>query len=267
MIPSTVGAFIAFLALVAPGIVFHLAREYRRPPYTDTTFRELSRVSLTSLIFTFASVALLAGVRGLWPRLLISAQSWAAHPQRYFASHLLAVSGTVVLEVAIACLLAIGAAEVMSRRSRARISPFGSWYKVLRLDRPDDTRPWLTLHLTDGTELSGLLRHYSDSPILENQEITIGGPHMRRVTPDGISSDIGKNFDAAVVRGEQILYMVVRYHDENGQLVRRKTKESPQGKRDTPAASPTPAPPPATPAPAPAPTATQAPAPASPSTS
>jgi hypothetical protein len=263
LIPSTVGAFISFLALVAPGIVFHLAREFRRPPYTDTTFRELSRVALTSLIFTFVSVALLVGARGLWPRMLINAQSWAAHPQRYFASHLLAVTGSIVLEVVIACLLALGAAVAMSRRSRARISPFGTWYKVLRQERPEGTRPWLTLHLTDGTELSGLLRHYSDSPILDNQEIAIGGPHMRRVTPDGKSSDIGKNFDAAVVRGEQILYMVVRYHDENGQLVRRKTKESPKGKRDIPAASTTPA---ASPAPVSPASPPPAPTPASPST-
>jgi S1-C subfamily serine protease len=231
LIPSTVGAFIAFLGLVAPGLVFQMTRESRRPTYGETAFRELSRIALTSLIFTLASLVLLACLRLAWPGQFIDARAWVTHGQVYLASHLLVVSFTLVLEVALACLLAFAAAEALSRRSRARISPFGIWYKVLRDECPDGTRPWITVHLTDGTELTGLLRHYTESQILENQELAIGGPHMSRLSPDGIVSSIGKNFDAAVVRGDQILYMVVRYQNQNGELVRRRVKGPPKKKR------------------------------------
>jgi hypothetical protein len=231
VIPSSVGAFIAFLSLVAPGLVFQMAREARRPTYEETTFRELSRVALTSLIFTFASLALLAGLRLMWPRPLIDAHAWATRGQNYLSNHLPVIAFTLVLEVALACLLALAAAVVLSWRSPARISPFGIWYKVLREERPYGTRPWITLHLTDGTELTGLLRSYTESKILEKQEIAIGGPHMTRLSPDGTVSVIGKHFDAAVVRGDQILYMIISYYNRNGELVRRRTRESPKGKR------------------------------------
>jgi hypothetical protein len=231
LIPSTVGAFVAFLGLVAPGLVFQMTGESRRPSHTETTFRELSRVALTSLIFTLASLALLACWRLAWPGQLIDARAWLTGGQAYLGDHLLVVSFTLVLEVALACLLAFAAAEVLSRSSRAHISPYGIWYKVLRDERPDDTKAWLVLHLTDGTELTGLLRHYTEGQVLERQEIAIGGPHMKRLTPDGKLSNIGENFDTAVVRGDQILYMVVRYQDKNGELARRRTKASPERER------------------------------------
>jgi hypothetical protein len=231
LIPSTVGAFIAFLGLVAPGLVFQMARESRRPSHAETTFRELSRVALTSLIFTLASLALLACWRLAWPGQLIDVRAWLTRGQAYLSNHLVVVSFTLVLEVALACLLAFVAAEVLSRSSRAHISPYGIWYKVLRDERPNGTKAWLALHLTDGTELTGLLRHYTEGEVLERQEIAIGGPHMMRLTPDGKLSNIGENFDTAVVRGDQILYMVVRYQRKNGELARRRAKTSPKRER------------------------------------
>jgi hypothetical protein len=228
LIPNTVGAFIAFLSLVAPGLVYQLARERRRPTHEETTFRELSRVALTSLMFTFGSSVLLACLRLAWPGPFADPHAWVRRGQSYVDSHLSAVALSLTVEVALACALAFTAAEVMSRRSPARISPFGVWYKVLRDERPAGTRPWIMLHLTDGTELTGLLRHYTESEILERQEIAIGGPHMNRRSADGTLSEIGEQFDAAVVRGDQILYMVVRYHDQNGELVRRRVKTPPE---------------------------------------
>jgi hypothetical protein len=230
LIPSTIGAFIAFLGLAAPGLVFQLARESKRPGYEETTFRELSRVALTSLIFTSISVASLVGLRLVWPRSFIDAHAWIRRRQEYVNSHLVIVTFTLVLEVVLACLIAALVGIVMSRGSRAHISPFGIWYKVLRDERPDGTRPWITLHLTDGTELTGLLRSYTESKNLDKQEIAIGGPHMARRSSDGTLSAIGQQFDAAVVRGDHIQYMIVRYQDRSGQLIRRRTKVSPRGK-------------------------------------
>lgn len=51
MTPQTMGALAAFLALVAPGIVFELRRERRRARRAETAFREAARVALGSLAF------------------------------------------------------------------------------------------------------------------------------------------------------------------------------------------------------------------------
>lgn len=189
----------------------------------ESTLREFSRIALTSLIFTGFSLALLAVLRLIWPHGLVDTRAWLKNGQHYVADHLLVVAFTLSLEVIVACLFALAAAEITSRHWRANISPFGVWYQVLRQDRPDGCRPWITLHLTDGTEVTGILRHYTESKILEDQEIAIGGPYMKLLSPSGALSDIGTNSDAVVVRGENILYMIVRYQDRDGQLVRRRS--------------------------------------------
>jgi Family of unknown function (DUF6338) len=232
MIPTTVGSFVAFLGLIAPGLIFQLSRESARPSYQETTFRELSRVALTSLIFTVAAVALLLALRLAWPQSLIDPRAWLVYGQGYLKRHLAVVCFTFGLEVLVACLLALVSARFMSRERRGNMSPFGVWYHVLRRDRPAGTRPWLTLRLADGTEFAGLLRHYTESKVLDDQEIAIGGPQLTMTTAGGVVSEIGRESDAVVVRGAHVVYMIVRYQDRDGKLVRRVTKKSPQGKRD-----------------------------------
>src|SRR5262249_7427953 len=151
---------------------------------------------------TCASIALLVCLRLAWPGPFADPQAWVTHAQSYVRNHLDAVALTVGLEIILACVIAFTAAKALSWRSPAHLSPFGVWYKVLRDERPAGTRVWIMLHLTDGTELTGLLRHYTESAIPERQEIAIGGPHMTRRSPDGTLSQIGNEADAAVVRGD-----------------------------------------------------------------
>jgi hypothetical protein len=254
MIPTTFGAFIAFLGLIAPGLVFQLRRESGLPGYEESAFRELSRVALTSLIFTLMSLAVLAGLRyaGLryaWPQAFVDPRAWLALGNGYLEGHLVTVAATFASEVFLSCVLALGAAYVTARHGRGHLSPSGVWYQVLRRDRPVGTRPWLTLHLADGTELSGLLRHYTETRVLQNQEIAIGGPQMTLRSATGSVSEIGAECDAVIVRGDCVQYITVRYQDRDRQLVRRRTEKSPQGKRPLPTAGGQPAMtgPPATP--------------------
>jgi hypothetical protein len=67
VIPQTILALVGFLFLVAPGLVFEIRRERRRPVLEETTFREVSRTALASLVFSVLALAILAWVRAKWP--------------------------------------------------------------------------------------------------------------------------------------------------------------------------------------------------------
>lgn len=60
MIPEGFATFLTFLGLVAPGLVYQLVLERRQPRRGETTFREASRIALTSLAFTVTSLLALA---------------------------------------------------------------------------------------------------------------------------------------------------------------------------------------------------------------
>jgi uncharacterized membrane protein SpoIIM required for sporulation len=59
VIPQTVLSLVAFLFLVAPGILFELRRERRRPGRKETAFREAARTALAGLLFSVAAVLVL----------------------------------------------------------------------------------------------------------------------------------------------------------------------------------------------------------------
>ena len=80
MVPETTGALLAFLGLIAPGLVYTLLRERRRPPEKMSAFREASRAALTSLGFIVVSLAVLVplSLAGDW---LPDIQQWLEDPE------------------------------------------------------------------------------------------------------------------------------------------------------------------------------------------
>ena len=73
MAPDTLGALLAFLVFVAPGLCFELLRERRRPALEQTAFREASRIALTSLLFSGAALVVVVAVVAGWLRLAMGA--------------------------------------------------------------------------------------------------------------------------------------------------------------------------------------------------
>jgi Family of unknown function (DUF6338) len=96
VIPQTAAALLAFLFLVAPGIVFENLRERRRPTFDQTTFREVSRVALASLCFSVLSLILLEG-------------------NGYVQGHYRVVAGFFLAELAVAVALAMATASYLGR--------------------------------------------------------------------------------------------------------------------------------------------------------
>src|SRR4051794_36503051 len=107
MIPETVGALLAFLGLIAPGLIYQLRRETRRASITETAFREASRVALVSLGLTTAALAAVAIVRAVEPAWIADPGVWLRQGNEYFVAHYRLVLRTAIIVVGLACSLAL----------------------------------------------------------------------------------------------------------------------------------------------------------------
>lgn len=217
---DNVGAILAFLGLVAPGLVFELLRERRRPAVSESAFREAGRVALTSLIFTVVSLAILGVVRlvtspspsnGAAPSILLpDPAAWLAGGNTYLASNYHLVALALLIEVVLACGLAVSAHAVLSKAGfgRARIMDGSIWFHAMRSHVPNNaTHVMLHLRLTDGTRVKGVLRRYTHGEKLDDQELLLGGDTLELARPGGDFVRIGSRSDFLIVRGERIAVM------------------------------------------------------------
>lgn len=185
MIPQTAGTLIAFLMLVAPGISFDLLRSRRRIRAKETTFREISRTALSSLLFTITSSFVLLSIGRFTAVFPVDLNQWIRDGNRYIESHAVLVGLSLLGELVLACLLAVALDQGMRivRNERASLSSDSAWYESLRADVPKGATPWVHAKLTDGTSFYGLLRSYSPETKPEDRELSLEGVGLTQVDP------------------------------------------------------------------------------------
>lgn len=214
MVPQTVVAFIGFLLLIAPGLLFEMLRERRRPAFQETAFREASRTAFTSLLFTAAALTLLAFVRAAWPGLMPDPGRWIREKGRYLETHYRLIAAFFMVEMVLASALALLADSVLKRQATGKIVQGDLWYQVFRMDRPRGKVPWVSLQLKDKTQIAGVLNHYSVGEKLENREIALmhnrKGTGLKRITAGGIEIRFD-GWQQVVVAAEQIAFLKVMY--------------------------------------------------------
>jgi uncharacterized protein DUF6338 len=219
MIPQTLGSLLAFLGLIAPGLLFELRRERRRPIIEETAFREASRVALTSLAFTLSSLALLAVVRARRPELMPDPGAWLEQGHRYVNEHYRLIARTFLIEIAIAAALALLADWLLSGTARGRIVPGSLWFHLLRMQRPENTVPWIHARLKDETEFWGYLGDYTPEEKLENRELSIVGPKLQMRRKGETTNTLLDTWASVAVRGDEINFLRITYVDtKTGQV-------------------------------------------------
>jgi hypothetical protein len=184
VIPETLGAILALLLLVGPGLTFAALRERRRPVGGASTFREASEAALFGLVCSLGTLGLLwligavAGGRG-FP----NPGAWIREGSGYVASHL----GTVAWFVGAWAVLSSSVAALFAWRlhkdEEAQIEPrTNTWFELVRGKRvvPPGTTPMLHVRLTTGVEYMGTLEFYDVDGPLADRSLVLGHPLQMR---------------------------------------------------------------------------------------
>ena len=193
MIPETIAALYAFLGLVAPGLAYQLIRERQRPALQETSFREASRIALTSAVFTTLSLATLALIDRASPWALVDAGTWLSQGTTYAASHVGLVARSAVYEVVLACVYACAAYMVVTKvsaRKKTKIIKNDVWYQTLIEDAPKDHVAWVLVKLSDGSALWGHVDLVTVGSSVDDVQLSLKGPKLTlREGPSGAKQE------------------------------------------------------------------------------
>jgi len=216
VVPETAGALLAFLGLVAPGVLYELLRERRQAALNDSSFREASLVALLSLAFTLVSLGILALVRSIVPGWMPDPGAWLRHGSRYADRHYRLVVRTLAIEVGLACLAALAAYQLVARFGgpAGKMHRRSVWFQVLRAARPKDMVPWVHVHLSDKTDIWGYVAYYSPEESLADREIALQGPGLAVQRLGEPAPVVMNNWASLTVAHRDILYIKVLYKDE-----------------------------------------------------
>jgi len=215
MSPDNALAFLAFLVLVAPGLLYEILRERRHPGYSDSAFREASRVAFTSMVFSGSAFASLLLIRLFEP-------GWFPDPDSFFSetdyvsNYFRLVARFLVVQVGLSCAVAGVVSRFITRRTPGNIRRTSVWWEVFRGDRPAGKVPWVYLQLDgDIVGVQGFLSEYTPEQELENRELSLRGPKLKVRRKDE-TGRVGEwktlsAWNRIVVRGDAIKVMQVSW--------------------------------------------------------
>lgn len=178
MVPEGSVGLIMFLAFIAPGALFELLVATGRPRPADTTFREINRVVLVSVLASALAVGLALMPRLVEPGWLEALVDSVRTGGDYWRDHLaeVAAGGGLVLFLAFLIAGLLGLAWV-------RGGPGGSnyeesqWYLVFRRICPEGARPYVIAVSSSGERHYGNVIAYSqDVSDPAVRDITLGEP-------------------------------------------------------------------------------------------
>ena len=216
MVPEGVVGLVGFLFFIAPGTLFEALLTTRRPRAADTTFREITRVVLVSVLAGAGAVVLALIPRVVWPLWLQPLVMAVERGGDVWRQHLFEVGAGVALVFAVAMGLAAAAAGMVIRRSPGgRMVREPQWYLVFRRRAPEGTVPYVITTSPAGERHFGWLVAYSQDEEVPNREITLGprgSNPLLRAAPGQKPKPL---LDVAhvVVSNDQIAHLYVAYID------------------------------------------------------
>jgi len=224
MIPDTIGTLLGFLGLVAPGLVYRAIIYRRLPRQGESTFTEISRVALTSLVFTLASASVLWLLRLRFRLALPDVDAWLTQGAAYAAKHLGSIFFGLAAEVALACVLAGGTAWLTARRSQSRFREDSVFGAVFRRYAPKGYFPWVHVRLDNDVEFWGYERAHDDRDSAASPRLVLAGSTlMRRLPGETARKPIGNDWDLVLIDAAHIRFLEVTYLNHAGESARALT--------------------------------------------
>jgi hypothetical protein len=217
MAPTSWAAAFLFVVLVAPGLLFDLLSEKRRVLPSESAFREISRVVLSSIVFTGFSLLLLVGVRTWWaPPWLPDPGLAIRDPSHYFPAHYQLVGCCIAGVVAVAFGLALGADRYLAMKSKSGgIKKRSAWTIAFENDCPVDRLPYARIRLDDGSVYAGHVRAFSPDIETSDREIILKGPHLKSKTGENKLAPVAKDYERIVLKGADVKAISVSYWPKN----------------------------------------------------
>ena len=146
----------------------------------QSTFREASRVALSSLLLTLGALFILYLVLLIEEEWLPDPYEWFRTGSQYVKQHPRSIGAFFIGELLIAQGLAWGAAAWLGRHDRADIRQGDIWHKVFSVDVPPN-RHVQVLVLTGNAEYRGILGGYTVNADFTNRELELQEPIMYRL--------------------------------------------------------------------------------------
>lgn len=214
MSPTTWGTILAFLIFVAPGLFYDLLRARREINNRESTFREISRITLVSTICSSIAVAiticmfLLCRSLGLFTTFPLP-QELLLGDAEFFVEHLGGISLLLIVELIIS-LVAAGTLELVLRKMKyGPVSNVSLWVTVFGKAKPANSDVFLRVKLVNGASWSGKLTHASPDPEQQERELALGAP-LEFKTKDGDRRRI-EGWQRVLIPGNQIESIAVKY--------------------------------------------------------
>ena len=218
--PNSLLGLLIFVVLLAPGFTYSSYRSRSRPVEKPSALQELTGIALRSVAYNGLVIGLFAVARTVAPTHTPNVGQLIRNPEQYLKEHYgeLAVWATGLL--VFACLLALLAALVASKKNLSPPTWLGwlfpkggvgkepAWWVLFEANPEDQVYAGCTLE--DGTYLGGWVNSYSpDSDETADRELTLAGPITFRGPDDDEPSDPGVS--AVSISARRLSYLSVTY--------------------------------------------------------
>lgn len=240
MSPTSWGTVLAFLVFVAPGIFYDRLRARKEINSRESTFQEISRITLVSTICSFIAVTVTIG--GIFFGRYLGFSTIFPRPQElllgdaeFLVQHLLGIMIILIVAMAISLLTAWILEWLLRNRNSGDVSNVSLWTSVFRHEKPDNSEVYLRVKLLNGSSWSGKLTHSSPDPEQQERELALGTP-LEFKTIHGTSHRI-EGWQRVLISRDQIESIAVKYQatepDESSKSWWKRVTRSRRSSSDT----------------------------------
>lgn len=210
MVPASLLTVMGFLLFIAPGLLYDKLARGRKIVLEESTFREISRIVLSSLAFCAFGSLLALLVNTVVPALQvplsdilgITATKAQNNSVQYFVLTLFTTGGAFA---------AVGAYYWLALRGHPRMTPKSAW--VTRLSVPKGATAYVRVYLLEGAVVQGAVVGFSADLEMDARELVLGGNRLEM----GDSEDALRPvewFTHVIIPGAMIRRVAVAHVDD-----------------------------------------------------